>query len=152
MPAFASRFMFAALLCLLLPALRVLGQEGALTFINSGGATLRFAETADATWTWAGLTTPGTETEWSVTEAQSSVAVNGTEVVLASVWTLAEQTADRLVLEQVAPDANLGLRRIYSFGPAAHIVRVETWVRSLEGTRTLTGLCLLDLHVDINNI
>ncbi len=148
MPAFASRFMFAALLCLLLPALRVLGQEGALTFINSGGATLRFAETADATWTWAGLTTPGTETEWSVTEAQSSVAVNGTEIVLAAVWTLAEQTADRLVLEQVATDASLGLRRIFSFGPAPHVVRIETWVRSLEGTRQLTGVSLLDIRIE----
>lgn len=137
-----------AIWLLILAATRVAGQDAEATLASPNGATLRFAATAEASWTWAGLTPPGATEEWRVTELPSPVAVNGVEVVLSPTWTIAEQTAERIVFEQLAPEAGLSVRRIFSFGPARHVVRIETWARSLEATRRLTGVSLLDIRIE----
>ncbi len=133
---------------LLLPVFlcRGWGEEVPLTLTSPAGATLRFAAETEATWSWAGLTTPEAEEEQGVLETPGSVIVNGTEVMLVSAWFLTEQTDERLVFEQVVPEANLAVRRIYSFGPAPQVARIETWARSLAAEQLLSGVSLLDVR------
>ena len=147
MPAFTATLKTAVGL-LLLHSARLLGDESGFTLTSTHGATLRFAASAEATWIWAGLTPPGATGEWRVTDLPSPVAINGVEAILAPAWTLAEQSADRVVLEQQAAAAGLGVRRVFSFGPTAHVMRIETWARSLEAIRKLTGVSLLDIRIE----
>ena len=118
-----------------------------LTLTGPNGTRLRFTAT-DTVWRWTGLAIPATPTELKVVAAQSPIGVSGTEHRLAPGWTLVDQGADRLTFEQEVPAAGVVFRRIFSFGPAASVARIDTWARSTDGEKTLTRASLLDLRVD----
>ena len=144
--------LLAPFLILLLPA-HLLGQAedppavSDLTLAGPPGALLRFTA-SDARWTWTGLAIPATTTELKVVAEQSPIGVSGTEHRLAPGWTLVDQGAGSLTFEQEVSAAGLVFRRIFSFGPTAHVARIETWARSLDGEKNLTRASLLDLRVD----
>ena len=66
---------------------------------------------------------------------------------MAAGWSLVEATAERVVLQQPLEAMGLRVRRIFSFGPATNALRIETWVRSEEGTKHITRIGLLEARV-----
>ena len=144
--------LLTVLVLLLLPA-RVLGQETDppaatdLTLAGPHGALLRFTA-SDAGWSWTGLSIPAATAELKIVAEESPISVSGTGHLLAHRWTLVDQTSGSLTFEQAVPAADVVFRRSFSFGPAAHVARVETWARSTDGEKNLTRASLLDLRVD----
>ena len=118
-----------------------------LTLTGPNGTRLRFTA-ADTMWRWTGLAIPASPSELTVVAEESPIGVNGHEHRLAPGWTLVDQGADRLTFEQEVPAAGVVFRRIFSFGPAAPIARIDTWARSTDGEKTLTRASLLDLRVN----
>lgn len=122
-------------------------EDTSLTLTGASGATLRFAQ-RDETWRWTGLTTPNSPDEAVIIEEKTPLAVTGADDMLVPGWTLMEQDATRVVFEQDALAADLSVRRVYSFGPAANAIRVETWVRHLGAGTVLTRAGLLDFRIE----
>ncbi|HUR60601.1 MAG TPA: hypothetical protein VM029_22965 [Opitutaceae bacterium] len=144
MPISSPRWCLAVLL-FCLPFSRLAAQD--LVLSSTTGASIRFAQTGE-TWRWAGLTTPSSATEIAITEEATPLSVKAADDMLAAGWTLAEQDATRLVFEQDAVTADLRVRRVFSFGPAKNVVRIETWVRNNGTEKTLTRAGLLDLRIE----
>lgn len=115
-----------------------------LTLTGPHGAHLRFSAT-EAGWNWSGLTLPAAAAETVLTPVTGVLGVDGQEHRLGPAWVLLEQSAAALTFEQAVPEAGLVFRRIYSFGPAAHLARIETWARALADEKNLTRAPLLDL-------
>lgn len=118
----------------------------AVTLSGPGGASVTLGE-GNTGWRISELRLPGDVEAIGIEERAVEVTLQGQSQVLTRGWSLVEASEERLVLEQTAADAGGSVRRVISFGPAANVLRVETWVRSLGGTRTLERIGLLDLRV-----
>ena len=122
-------------------------SNAVISLSNWRGASITFTET-DGSWCWTGLKTPGAPEGWSVTDEGIQVAAaDGTEV-LAPGWSLVENGSNKLVFEQTALATGLRVRRVFSFGPALNVVRIETWVQSTGGEKVLVRAGLLGLRVE----
>jgi hypothetical protein len=142
---FRASFLFVALV--LGATVRLCGQDAPVTLSNEFGATITFTP-HETGWSWTGLVTPGVADARSITDQGTALAVNDAEDRLAADWTLMpSDSSAKLVFEQDAPAAGVRYRRIYSFGPGANALRIETSVRSLGAEKTLTRAGLLDIQV-----
>lgn len=122
-------------------------QEDSLQIASPSGTTAHFWQGATG-WRWSGLATPQAPAGgWTVTEEGVEFATSTGESVLNRGWSLVEHQPEKIVLEQEAAAAGLRVRRVFSFGPASNVLRIETWVQSPEGPRVLTRLGLLDAQV-----
>lgn len=138
--------LLAAVLLSFIPT-AVRAGEATLTLSSAAGASIRFIQQGE-TWRWAGLTTPNSPNESALNEEKTALAVKGVDDVLEAGWELAEQDPIKLVFEQNAGAADLRFRRIFSFGPARNVLRIETWVRASGTEKVLTRAGLLDLRID----
>lgn len=115
------------------------------------GASLTFVSNGEpaATWQWSGFLIPGEAEPRTVRFRTTTIVASGVEATLAPTgWALVERDAQRLVLEQASEAAGMRFRRVFSFGPARNIARIETWAQSLGGDRRLERAGLLDLRVN----
>lgn len=145
MPARFPRVLILFLTLLTLPGLKA--DVSPLSLSNPHGAVISFTET-EAGWRWGGLRAPGAATETRLTDGEITVQNKSVEAALSAGWELVENTGERLIFQQTSEATNLAVRRIYSFGPAENVVRIETWVQSLGAPQTLARLRLLDLRVE----
>ena len=135
------------ILLFLLPASRMRGDDAPVTLSGPHGAAIRFTGTEGA-WRWTGLTTPGAADEWSIGEENTPLVASGADdTVVAAGWNLAGQEAGKLIFEQETAVTGLGIRRVFSFGPAPNVVRIETWIKSSRGEKVVTRAGLLDVLV-----
>ncbi len=118
-----------------------------LTLAGPTGALLRFTA-SDAAWRWTGLLIPSATAELKVRQEGAQIGVDGTDQLLDTRWMLVDQSTSSLTFEQEVPAAGLVFRRIFSFGPAANVARIETWAKTVEGERTLARASLLDVQVE----
>ncbi len=123
-------------------------DSSSVALSNGRGAFISFSGDENGNWRWTNLGIPGDLSDGrTVFEASTEIATNEVTAMLNPGWTLVENNSDRLVFEQEVPDAALRVRRIFSFGPAANVVRLETWVQSTGGEKTLARVCFADLQV-----
>ncbi|MEY4938763.1 MAG: hypothetical protein RIQ93_498 [Verrucomicrobiota bacterium] len=142
-----ARFTWVAIVLLgLLTARDTCADTSRLSFSSPQGATLSFTG-IDGRWHWSGLLVPGAAAGVKLTDGDASVETDLGEQALSDGWELVESSADHLVFTQTAGAAGLTIGRVFSFGPAENIVRVETWAQSLGAARKLARLRLLDLRI-----
>lgn len=135
------------LLSVLFPGGPLPAQEEPITLASQQGASITFAESV-GTWRWISLITPDAPMGgWSLADRAVSIATPDHGVMLAPGWTMIEATAERVLFEQALDEAGLRVRRIFSFGPATNALRIETWIRTNAGTKTVSRIGLLDTHV-----
>jgi hypothetical protein len=130
--------------CLL--AVGLSAQDETLFLANEAGARIDFTNTA-AGWTWTQLVTPTAPEPLQVTEGELRYVVGEGEDSLVPGWSLVTNDGGRLVFERAAPQCGVMMRRIFSFGPAEHVLRVETWIRSTEEAKLVHEIGLLTLKV-----
>ena len=137
-----SFFFFVAVIIAAGCPLRSRAQEEARALSNGAGDALIFTP-SEAGWSWSGLRMRGeAAAEWAVSEEPAEVSANDITVALAATWQLVEAADDRVVLQQDLPEAGVSLRRVFTFGTAKHVVRIETWMRSESGARRVGMLGL----------
>ena len=111
------------------------------------GAEVRF-EAREERWTWTQFLPPGSSEARGVQDMGSAFAAGGASDRLAPEWTLVPQDAPaKLVFEQETPLSGLRFLRIFSFGNAAAVLRIETQAQAIEGERELTRAGLLDVRI-----
>jgi hypothetical protein len=140
------RILLSAFLLTLAAARPLAGQEDTETLVitSPAGAAATF-ESGSTGWRWTRLVTPsGPAAGWEIAEEGVDLATPEGASALTRGWTLVELQSDRLLLAQADADTGLEVRRLFSFGPADNVLRIETWVRSAEGRRTLARIGLLD--------
>jgi hypothetical protein len=114
---------------------------------NGRGTTLTFAP-VDGAWFWTRLAAPsGPADGWAISDETVDLASADRDELLGGGWRLAENDAEKVVLEQDSPLTGLSIRRSFGFGGAANTLRIETWVRSLEGTKVVARIGLLDVRI-----
>ncbi|MSU65740.1 MAG: hypothetical protein EXS38_06500 [Opitutus sp.] len=111
-------------------------QGAAITFTESGGL-----------WSWTGLTTPTAPKPWSVSDEGTAIKTLEGDDRLAPGWTLVEQGSNKITFEQEMAAAGLRCRRVFSFGPAANVLRIETSGQSPGGDKVLKRAGLLDARI-----
>lgn len=123
-------------------------QTDPFVIANSTGAAARFAPSENG-WRWTALITPRSSEEgWALTEVALEIATADKAGILNQDWTLVEQQADRVMFEQENADTGLQVRRVFSFGPATNVLRIETWARSPDAKRVLARIGLLDVGIE----
>lgn len=126
---------------------RLAAQEEPLVLSSPAGVTASFALGATG-WRWTNLATPqAPDGGWTVAEEGIEVATLDREDRFNRGWELMEQQADRLVLEQAGPETGVRVRRVFAFGPAANVLRIETWVQSPAGKSVVARIGLLDAQI-----
>lgn len=124
------------------------GRAEPFALVSPSGVRLEFSEGATG-WRWTRLWAPGSpDGGWSVEEEGVEVATADATATLNRGWVQTDRDAGRVVLEQESPATGLRLRRIFSFGPASNVVRLETWVQSPDVPALLARVGLLDVRVD----
>lgn len=115
-----------------------------VTLSAPSGAVAGFSTVGDE-YTWTSVTPADTATAVGVNEQGYAIAsrVGSDGAPAAVTWTLASYDAHQAVFEHTFEQAGIQLRRIFSFGPADNILRIETWARSTVGANELTRLSLL---------
>lgn len=114
---------------------------------NPQGASIALTQ-MDTGWRWTWLTVPGApDGGWVVSDRSVEVTTPAQTAALSRGWSLMEATPDRVVLEQDVPSAGLRFRRIFMFGTAGNVLRIETWVRSIEGKVTVSRIGLLEARI-----
>ena len=113
---------------------------------SESGASVTFVERG-AGWSLARLATPSQPAGWTLEEGEDKFAAGEGLDVFVGGWTLVSNEAARIVFEQDAPASGVRVRRIFSFGPAAHVLRAETWLRSLDAPKLLGRIGLLSVRV-----
>ena len=108
-----------------------------MAFRNEGGG-----------WQWTRLASPAAPDGWELQEGELDVAAGDGADALNGGWVLTGLSPDRAAFETEAAGSGLRILRQFSFGPAANVVRIETWVRSLAGPRLLNRIGLLALSVE----
>ena len=142
-----SRRMPGLTLFALALAARVFAQGEPFALTNPAGVMAQFSEGATG-WRWTNLQSPhAPEGGWIVGEEGIEVATADRVDTLNRGWEIMERGPDKVVLEQAAPETGLRLRRVFSFGPATNVLRIETWVQSPEAKRTLVRAGLLDVRI-----
>jgi hypothetical protein len=142
------RFRFGFLLLASVFAGRLWADSASPRLENGLGAAIGFTADEKGDWRWTKLRLPSDAgADRDIADAGTEVTVNHAVVSLRPNWTLTDGDAGRLVFEQEVPDAALRVRRIFSFGPAANVLRIETWVQSTDGERELGRIFLLGLQV-----
>lgn len=122
-------------------------QEEPFTLAGPNGTAVRFSEGSTG-WRWTHFIAPhAPEGGWVIGEEGIELATTERESALPRGWTLSERSAEKVVLVQDAAELGLRVRREFSFGPASNVLRIETWVRSLDGTRVMTRIGLLDVSI-----
>ena len=114
---------------------------------NERGASLLFAN-AGTGWQLTRLTTPASPAGFAVMEGDLKFAAGESLDVLTAGWELMDSAPNLLVLEQDAPLSGIRVRRVFSFGPAPHVIRIDTWLKSLDEPKLLYRVGLLTLRVD----
>ena len=123
-------------------------DDNILALSNPAGATVAFART-DGLWRWTNLKTPDGPTEgWPVTDDELEVAVSGRTESAPAAWRLVEALPEKLIFEQESAVSGLNLRRVFSFGPASNVLRIETQAQSTEGTKVLARITLLQAQIE----
>src|SRR6187455_964004 len=126
----------------------VVAQDEALVLSGPSGVAATFSMGSTG-WRLANLTTASSpEGGWQLTEEGVEIATADHAGVLNRGWALVEQQPDKLVLEQAGAETGLRVRRVFSFGPASNVMRIETWVQSPDEKRVLTRIGLLDLQAE----
>jgi hypothetical protein len=138
---------FALITICLVSFCRLGAADDRLLFSSENGAAVEFVADGEK-WRWSGLTTLGRPGSTIVFEHEAQFAAGDGADVLAGSWSFVTRDTNRLVFEQRAPNSGLDVRRVFSFGPARHVLRIETWVRSLDGPKLLHRAGLLTLSVD----
>lgn len=128
------------------PTASVRADAVTVSLANEHGATVTFAR-SDGRWRWTGLHVPGTAADREIVEGVTEIQTPSEGDSLSSGWTLAAQEPGKLVFEQESEATSVGFRRVFSFGPATNVVRIETLVRSLGPTQTITRIDLLDVRI-----
>lgn len=140
------KFLLRVLPWLALVVGRVYAQEP-VTLSNGSGTSIVFTEN-EGGWRLGQLVLPGgPEGGWTVADREVEVGTPERLEMLRPDWTLVETGAARLVFEQEAPAVGLQVRRVYSFGPASNVLRVETWARSVAGGRVVAQIGLLNWKI-----
>lgn len=135
-------FLILAQLLSLTYAARLIAQEGPVTLSNPQGASIVVAA-EEGIWRWRALNTPDApEGGWPVSDRSVEIATTDAQEMLARDWTLVEATPERIVLQQQLVATGLRVRRIFLFGAAPNVLRIETWVRSEEGKKNITRIGL----------
>ena len=148
MPTF--RLFFSVLTLLAFTWIRTLnGQEETITLANQHGASIAFTANEEGAWRWTMLKTPveAPEEGWSISDRSVQIATPERGVLLAPGWTLVESSTERVVLQQQVESLGLRVRRVFLFGPASNALRIETWVRTEEGSRNIAQIGLLEARV-----
>lgn len=142
-------FRGAAVLFLLVSALPLPAEDSVLVISSETGTRAAFTASAEAEgqWTWTELAVPGAPDARMVSVRTSPFVTPRGEDTLSPYWQLTEQEPHRLVFEQDAPTAGVRVRRVFSFGSPGNLLRIATWVRSLDGPVMLEKAGLLDLRV-----
>lgn len=122
-------------------------DDPVIRLANADGASVEFVAD-NAAWRWVRLTTPDFPEGRIVFDHGARFAAGDGTDVLPGQWTLVAQEPDRLQFEQTAVNSGLSVRRIFSFGPARNVLRLETWVRSTNGAKLLLRAGLLNLSAD----
>ena len=117
-----------------------------LLLSNGSGAGIAFTQT-DAGWTWTGLTTPANPDGFALAEGELTFGAGERLDVLIGGWALVAEEPTRLVFELDALASGVRVRRAFSFGPAPHVLRIDTWVRSLDQPKLLDQVGLLSVRV-----
>lgn len=126
---------------------RLAAQEEPLVITNPAGVTATFSM-GNTGWRWSTLAAPrAPEGGWAIAEEGIVVATPEREDWFNRGWNLVEQHADRLILEQAGADTGLRVRRVFAFGPASNVLRVETWVQSPAGRSVVARIGLLDVQI-----
>ncbi len=127
---------------------RLAAQGEPFALFSPAGAGMQFSEGSSG-WRWTQLVTPKSpESGWVIAEEAIEVETPERTVTLHRGWTLADSRPDRVVLEQDATDTGVRVRRVFSFGPAANVLRIETWVQSPEGRRQVLRIGLLNMRIE----
>lgn len=121
----------------------------AVTLANPHGAAIAFTfSEPEGGWRWTDLTTPELpETPWAIRDRSVEMGTAGQQAVLTPGWALIESSPERLIFEQPVESLGLRVRRVYVFGTAANVLRIETWLRSEGGAKTVTFAGLLHLRI-----
>lgn len=119
--------------------------EASLVLSSETGAAIAFTANGDR-WQWTALQTPGRPEPVAVSDLGTGIETNNGNGMLGADWALSEQSPGAVSFEQNA--GGLRFRRVYSFGPADNILRIDTWVRNFGRAEVLTRAGLLDLEVD----
>jgi hypothetical protein len=135
-----------ALILLSITATTLVGQE-TVVLSNEKGASALFID-GPSGWRWTQLTTPATPDGLTLTEGELRFIAGERTDTLNSGWTLTANSPARVTFENVAPGTGLGVRRVFSFGPASNVVRVETWLRSLDEPKLMDRIGLVSLRVE----
>lgn len=134
-------------IAVLASATGLIAAEGPLTFTSERGVTIEFTET-DAGWTWSALKPPTSNLPVGVADQGANVTTSMGSAWLERSWSfVAQEDPAKFVFEQSLPATGVKFRRVFSFGTAAHVLRIETWVQSLEGEVVLQRAGLLGLRV-----
>jgi hypothetical protein len=128
-------------------AISLRADDTKLILANHLGVAIEFSG-GESSWRWTKLFTPPTPEGWTLSEGEISFGAGDAADVLAPGWELIEQTPVRLVFEKTAPASAMGLRRIFSLGPASNVVRVETWAKSLDRDKLLNRVGLVAMQVE----
>ena len=119
------RFRFGFLLLASVFAGRLWADSASPRLENGLGAAIGFTADEKGDWRWTKLRLPSDAgADRDIADAGTEVTVNHAVVSLRPNWTLTDGDAGRLVFEQEVPDAALRVRRIFSFGPAANVLRI----------------------------
>lgn len=136
---------------LLIPLFLLIAAAGAaepVVLVSPHGAAVIF-NASEAGWGLGRLVVPGEpEGGRAIVDRSVEIATDDRQELLAPDWELVEASAERVVLEQAGGETGMQVRRIVSFGPAANVLRVETWVRRASGPAVLARVGLLDLQFE----
>ena len=143
----SSRAVVALAATLLAGAASIQAQTETIVISSPAGAVAEFS-LGNSGWRWTHLSTPESPGGgWPIAEDGVEVATPASEEKLNRGWNLSEQTPDKLVLEQDGTETGLRLRRVYSFGPASNVLRIETWAQSPTARKVLARVGLLDVTI-----